>query len=106
VPFKRQQHSLAFTAQEVAASEHLPDVMVAKLVMVFADADMVMLVLPASHHADLTKVVRYCWQTPGREVWRTKPSKNMFLLLVVASSAGNNEQQKRNSTGPPPRSPG
>jgi Ala-tRNA(Pro) deacylase len=56
VPFKRQQHSVAFTAQEVAASEHLPDDMVAKVVMVFADADMVMLVLPASHHIDLTKV--------------------------------------------------
>jgi Ala-tRNA(Pro) deacylase len=56
VPFKRQQHSAAFTAHDVAASEHLPDDMVAKVVMVFADANMVMLVLPASQHADLTKV--------------------------------------------------
>jgi Ala-tRNA(Pro) deacylase len=56
VPFERQSHRVAFTAQEVAASEHLPSDMVAKVVMVFADADMVMLVLPASHRADLTKV--------------------------------------------------
>jgi len=56
VPFKQQQHSVAFTAQEVAASEHLPDDMVAKVVIIFADAAMVMLVLPASEHADLAKV--------------------------------------------------
>jgi Ala-tRNA(Pro) deacylase len=56
VPFKRQQHSVAFTAHEVAASEHLPDDMVAKVVIVFADANMAMLVLPASQHVDLTKV--------------------------------------------------
>ena len=56
VPYKRQQHRRAFTAHEVAASEHLPDDMVAKVVIVFADADMVMLVLPASRQADLTKV--------------------------------------------------
>ena len=56
VPFKRQQHSVAFTAHEVAASEHLPDDMVAKVVIVFADATMAMLVLPASQHVDLIKV--------------------------------------------------
>jgi Ala-tRNA(Pro) deacylase len=56
MPFQQQQHSIAFTAQEVAASEHLPGDIVAKVVMVFANANMVMLVLPASHRADLTKV--------------------------------------------------
>jgi len=66
VPFERQQHSIAFTAQEVAASEHLPGDIVAKVVMVFADGDMVMLVLPASHRADLTKVSAALAAT---EVW-------------------------------------
>jgi Ala-tRNA(Pro) deacylase len=56
VPFEKQRHTIAFTAQEVAASEHLPSQMVAKVVMVLADSDMVMLVLPASHRTDLTKV--------------------------------------------------
>ena len=56
VPFESQHHRVAFTAQEVAASEHLPGDLIAKVVMVFADADMVMLVLPASHRANLSKV--------------------------------------------------
>jgi Ala-tRNA(Pro) deacylase len=56
VPFKKQQHTIAFTAQDVAASEHLPSDMIAKVVMVYADGDMAMLVLPASHRTDLTKV--------------------------------------------------
>ena len=56
VPFESQHHRVTFTAQEVAASEHLPGDVVAKVVMVFADADMVMLVLPASHRANLSKV--------------------------------------------------
>jgi hypothetical protein len=30
VPFKKQQHTIAFTAQDVAASEHLPSDMIAK----------------------------------------------------------------------------
>jgi Ala-tRNA(Pro) deacylase len=55
VPFKKQQHTIAFTAQDVAASEHLPSDMIAKVVMVYADGDMAMLVLPASHRTDLTK---------------------------------------------------
>src|SRR5690349_5949853 len=56
VPFEQQQHTLAFTAQDVAASEHLSGNMVAKVVMMFADGDLVMLVLPASHRADRVKV--------------------------------------------------
>ena len=56
VPFESQHHRVTFTAQEVAASEHLPGDVVAKVVMIFADADMVMLVLPASHRANLSKV--------------------------------------------------
>lgn len=56
VPFQEHQHGIAFTAQQLATSEHLPSAMVAKVVMVFADADMIMLVVPASYHADLTKV--------------------------------------------------
>jgi osmotically-inducible protein OsmY/prolyl-tRNA editing enzyme YbaK/EbsC (Cys-tRNA(Pro) deacylase) len=55
VPFVIQHHQTAYTAQDVAASEHLPGQMVAKVVMAVADGDMVMLVLPADHRADLAK---------------------------------------------------
>ncbi len=56
VPFTQQQHRVAYTAQEVAASEQLPSEIVAKVVMVFAGPEMLMLVLPASRRADLVKV--------------------------------------------------
>jgi len=66
VPFEQQVHHMAFTAHEVAASEHLPGDIVAKVVMVFADGNMVMLVLPASHRADLTKAAA---ALDARDVW-------------------------------------
>lgn len=56
VPFEVQRHRTAYTAQEVAASEHIPSKMVAKSVMVFADGNMTMLVLPASYQVDLAQV--------------------------------------------------
>jgi Ala-tRNA(Pro) deacylase len=56
VPYQTQRHALAYTAQEVAASEHVPGKMVAKVVMVKADAKIVMLVLPAPKRVDLGKV--------------------------------------------------
>ena len=54
VPFQVQQHYRATTAQQVAASEHIPGKFMAKVVMVFADQQLVMLVLPASTNVDLT----------------------------------------------------
>lgn len=56
VPYELQQHPIAFTAQDVAAREHLPGKMVAKVVMVFVDNQMVMLVLPASYRVNLARV--------------------------------------------------
>lgn len=56
VTFKAVTHPTAFTAQEVAAAEHVPGRQFAKVVMVFADKQPVMLVLPASHRIDLPKL--------------------------------------------------
>ena len=56
VAFTVQHHRPAYTAQDVAASEHIPAKLVAKVVVVFADDALVMLVLPASHRVDLTHV--------------------------------------------------
>jgi Ala-tRNA(Pro) deacylase len=55
VPFEAQHHPRAVTAQEVAASEHVPGRMLAKTVMVLADGEMVMLALPAPYQVDLEK---------------------------------------------------
>jgi len=55
VPFEVRHHPRAITAQEVAASEHVPGKMLAKTVMVLADGKMVMLALPAPYQVDMEK---------------------------------------------------
>lgn len=45
-------HPVAFTAQELAAAEHVPGAMVAKVVIAFVEEEMVMLVLPATRTVD------------------------------------------------------
>lgn len=46
-------HSRAYTAQEIAASAHIPGKELAKTVMVKLDGAMAMAVLPASYRVDL-----------------------------------------------------
>jgi Ala-tRNA(Pro) deacylase len=46
------RHSQAFTAQEIAASAHIPGKELAKTVMVKIDGDMAMAVLPADDRVD------------------------------------------------------
>ena len=50
------KHSLAYTAQEVAASAHIPGKELAKTIMVKLDGKMAMAVLPASFHVDLEQL--------------------------------------------------
>lgn len=49
-------HSPAYTAQEIAASAHVPGQELAKTVMVKLDGDMAMAVLPASFKVDLDQL--------------------------------------------------
>ena len=53
-----QTHQGAFTAQEVAAAEHVPGRLFAKAVMVDADGHLAMAVVPAPAKVDLEKVAR------------------------------------------------
>jgi len=53
VRYVRVTHSPAFTAQEIAASAHIPGKELAKTVMVELDGRMAMAVLPASFQVDL-----------------------------------------------------
>ncbi|MGD2252425.1 MAG: YbaK/EbsC family protein [Anaerolineales bacterium] len=52
VEYKTIQHEEVYTAQEVAASAHIPGKQLAKTVMVKLDKGMAMAVLPASHRID------------------------------------------------------
>jgi Ala-tRNA(Pro) deacylase len=56
VAFETMSHSVAYTAQEVAAAQHTPGSRLAKVVLADADGRMVMLVLPASYRIDFPKL--------------------------------------------------
>jgi Ala-tRNA(Pro) deacylase len=56
VKFVTISHSLAYTAQEIAASAHIHGRELAKTVIVKTDGEMAMAVLPASRKVDLKKL--------------------------------------------------
>ena len=56
VPFSMQHHPLAYTAHDVAASEHISNAQMVKVVMVVADGQLVMLAVPASRRVDEARV--------------------------------------------------
>jgi len=66
VPFEVQEHRAAFTAQRVAASEHVPGRLFAKVVMAEEDGDLVMLVLPANSVVDTHKASTVVGGNPVR----------------------------------------
>ena len=58
VKYKSQKHPTAYTAQEIAAAEHVPGRQLAKCVLVKTDKGAVLAVLPAIHLIDLAKLRR------------------------------------------------
>jgi len=56
VGFEIEQHRLAYTAQQLAAAEHVSGKQVAKVVVAIANDNMVMLVLPANSNVNLEKL--------------------------------------------------
>lgn len=56
VDFEHMTHPRAFTAQEVAAAQHVPGDSLAKVVMAFIAEKMVMLVLPATCQINFPKL--------------------------------------------------
>jgi Ala-tRNA(Pro) deacylase len=101
VPFEVRHHPRAVTAQEVAASEHVPGKMLAKTVMVLADGEMVMLALPAPYQVDMDKAgtalgvgeVRLAYEEefedtfPDCEVGAMPPFGNLYEEPVCVEAA-------------------
>jgi Ala-tRNA(Pro) deacylase len=58
VPFEIHEHSPAYTAQEVAAEEHVSGNLMAKAVVVHADGEYAICALPASYKLDMKKVAQ------------------------------------------------
>lgn len=96
ISFQEHLHHTAYTAQDVAAREHLPGKLAAKVVVAFADGQPVMLVLPASYRVDLTRVglalgaqavrladeVELAGLFPDCEVGAMPPFGNLYHLPV------------------------
>ena len=100
VLFEVRHHPRAITAQEVAASEHVPGKMLAKTVMVLADGKMVMLALPAPYQVDVDKAgkvlgveVRLAHEEefentfPDCEVGAMPPFGNLYEVPVYVEAA-------------------
>jgi Ala-tRNA(Pro) deacylase len=94
-------HSLAYTAQEVAAAQHVPGKQIAKVVMVKkAHGAPVMLVLPASHQVDFGRLRQVLGERveleaeqefrnlfPGCEVGAEPPFGNLFNMDTFVDAA-------------------
>ncbi len=65
IPFQICEHKLAYTAQEVAAVQHVPGKELAKTVILKVEDRYVMAVLPASYHVDLE---RFQWASGAEGV--------------------------------------
>jgi Ala-tRNA(Pro) deacylase len=92
-------HSPAYTAQEIAASAHVPGKELAKTVMVKLDGRMAMAVLPASLKVDFAKLKRaseagqvelasereFRDMFPGCEVGGMPPFGNLYDMDVYVS---------------------
>jgi Ala-tRNA(Pro) deacylase len=101
VAYEVQHHPQAITAQEVAASEHVPGKIMAKVVMVIADNKPLMLVLPANEHVFMPEVARilkvheahlaeeseFAPLFPDCEVGSMPPFGNMYSLPVYVDTA-------------------
>jgi len=77
VAFEHHTHTPVYTAQELAAEEHVPGRDVAKTVIVKADDAFAMCVLPASFKLDLNKVA----QALGAERCRLADESEMAELF-------------------------
>jgi len=99
IRYKKITHSEAFTAQEIAASAHLPGKELAKTVMVKIDGNMAMAVMPASYkvnldllrkeshssRVDLAKEDEFQEMFPQCEIGAMPPFGNLYEMPVFVS---------------------
>jgi Ala-tRNA(Pro) deacylase len=101
------QHSPAYTAQEIAATAHIPGKDLAKTVMVKIDGKMAMAVLPATYQVDFHQLSRvakakeielaseeeFADKFPGCEIGAMPPFGNLYGMDVyVADSLAEDEK--------------
>ena len=99
-------HSEAYTAQEIAALQHVPGKQVAKVVMVKKEGKPIMTVLPASHRiqfnllqealggrVELETEREFRDLFPGCETGAEPPFGNLFNLEVLVDTALAEDEQ-------------
>jgi Ala-tRNA(Pro) deacylase len=101
------QHSQAYTAQEIAASAHVPGKELAKTVIIKIDGQMAMAVLPASYRVDfdllredaeaeeveLATEQEFMELFPGCELGAMPPFGNLYGMDVyVAATLSDDEE--------------
>jgi len=77
-------HSTAYTAQDIAASAHIPGKELAKTVMVKIDGKMAMVVLPASYKVDFD-LLRHVSGATMVEMATEEEFKNLFPGCIVGA---------------------
>lgn len=77
VKYEVTSHPEVYTAQEVAAVEHVPGKMVAKVVIAVLDGTLTELVLPAPHRIDMPKL-RAALGAKETRVAREEEFSNLF----------------------------
>src|SRR3990170_5867028 len=101
VPFQVVHHPLAYTAQEIAAAEHIPGKKLAKVVMVVADDKLAMLAMPAPAHVSIDKAAallsasqvrlareeEFAAAFPDCEVGAMPPFGNLYDVPVYVDEA-------------------
>jgi Ala-tRNA(Pro) deacylase len=101
IKFKTQKHQKAYTAQEIAASEHVPGKQLAKCVLVNTDKGFCLAVLPAIHLIDLSKLKKLAKAKkisianesdikktfPGIEVGAMPPFGNLYKVDVISEKS-------------------
>ena len=84
VPYQSMTHPPAYTAPEVAASQHVPGKQVAKVVMAMAGERLVMLVLPATAHVNFARLAE-ALQVPLALLAREEDFSALFADCMVGA---------------------
>lgn len=84
VKYVQMSHSPAYTAQEIAASAHVPGKELAKTVIVKIDGNMAMAVLPASYQVDF-EALKQAAGADSVELADEKEFKDLFPACEVGA---------------------
>jgi Ala-tRNA(Pro) deacylase len=101
VEYTTHEHSPVYTAQEVAASAHIPGHQLAKTVMIKVDGEMAMAVLPAVYRVNFDRLKKALGANkielatekefkdlfPDCELGATPPFGNLYGMEVIADKS-------------------